>query len=155
LSPRVISTDRAGTPNTPFDYLRASPKTPFTIGKILSDRDLCYGFSGLINYDITAAPTYQMIQFVLERNALMKFQFNADYDFAGAAISCGYNISIDGTAVMMWQRFGGTNGEGAYMPIPMELFIPKDRPVLINLLNPDASAGLIQASMTIAGRYVE
>ena len=155
MRPRVISTSADGTQNTAFDYLRASPKTPFTIGKILTDRNLCYGFSGLVNYDITAAPTYQMIQFVLERNALLKFQFNADYDFAGAAISCGYNISIDNQIVMMWQRFGGTNGEGAYMPIPPEFFIPKDRPVLINLLNPVASAGLIQASMSIVGRYTE
>ena len=57
-------------------HLTQSPNTPFTVGKIQILDDIVFGYSGMINWDVTAAATYRMMAFTLERAALLQADFN-------------------------------------------------------------------------------
>jgi hypothetical protein len=158
MSPRVISTSADGTQNTAFDYLRATPKTPFVIGKMLqAGNDTVYGYSGMVNFDATLQPQYPLINFTLDRDAMIKVIFNCDWNVIEATGSdVGVLIAIDGLNVIrtQWEvRAGAVNKvPAATSPWIAEYFVPAERNCSLAVLNPDASADLLQANVHLVGR---
>jgi hypothetical protein len=136
------------------DFLTQSPKTPFAVGKIMTLGNIIYGYSGMVNFDITAAASYPMIRFTLERNAMINAQFNADWDLlATNNTDVGVQISIDGVNVIRWAAEGNAENRGPD-PWYADFFLPAGRDCNIVVLNPDAAADLLQANVNIRGQYV-
>jgi hypothetical protein len=133
-------------------------KRPILGGPYQASDGSIYAYSGTIDLGVHAPVSVEMLRFSLQKaDATLTGQFNADWDFASAATSLGYEVTIDGNTVVRWQRFGGTNGEGAYMPLPFTIYLPKNAELIINLMNDQTTpaAGLPQANVVLLGNYLD
>tara|TARA_R110000824_G_scaffold143466_1_gene311157 strand:+ start:644 stop:1105 length:462 start_codon:yes stop_codon:yes gene_type:complete len=140
------------------NYLTQSPNTPFSVGKVLSIKDKMYGFSGMIDYDVTVAASYPMLNFLIERDAIIKVQFGCNWDIiADHGIGTGFDISIDNLSVMKWIIHPSSSGGTSYgwNGIPeFTFFAPQNRECNIILLNPHARSELINANINLLGEYL-
>ena len=145
-----------GSPIPKFDD--QSPKTPFALGKIMTLGNIIYGYSGMVNFDITAANSYPLIRFTLERNGMLRATFNCDWNVIQATNSdVGIQISVDGQSTIrqVWDIGGSGANRGGYRgPWTVEFFVPAGRDCNIVVLNPDNGADLLQANVTMVGQYV-
>jgi hypothetical protein len=138
------------------DYLTQTPRTPFTVGKIQTLGNIIYGYSGIVNFDITAAASYPLLRFTLERNAMIRATFNADWNLLDATdTDAGVQVAIDGTNVILvtWET-GNAMGSGRTSPWYGEFLLPAGRDCNIVVLNPDADATLLQANLNIVGQFI-
>jgi hypothetical protein len=138
------------------DFLTQSPKTPFTVGKIQTSGNLIYGYSGLVSFDVTLAPTYPLLRFTLERNAMIKTTFNADWAVLDLTNNdAGISIALDGVTIIRADSQGAGQREPPSMAAwTSEFFLPAGRDCNILLLNTSGGADLLQANITMVGRYV-
>jgi len=116
-----------------------------------------YGYSGLINFDITASATYQMMRFNLTQDARFKMIFGADWDATTQATDAlGFNVNIDGIDVIRWviETQPPSGASGRVMP-HTEFYVPENAEVIINLMNPDAGTALCQANVVLKGTYLD
>lgn len=120
-------------------HLTQSPNTPFTVGKIQILDDIVFGYSGMINWDVTAAATYRMMAFTLERSALLQADFNWKGTVAGNA-DLGFMITIDDEEVMNWSS--NSSGTKVDSQQPYQFLLPANRNCLIDVTNPNAQAQL-------------
>lgn len=138
-------------------YDTQSPKTVFTVGKIQTLGNIIYGYSGMVNFDVTASVTYPLLRFTLEKNAMLKCIFNADWDLLEANNhAIGVMISIDGINVIRvaWELAAADNGFGQ-SAWQTEFFLPAGRDCNIVVLNPDASAvPTYNSNINMVGQYV-
>jgi hypothetical protein len=154
--PRIIQTNPDGSPVS--NYLTQSARgRPFQTGVIRElPSGFVYGYSGEINYDISASASYTMLDFQLTRDTLFKMAFRADLNVLGSgSASIGYQVSIDGIAVMNMTWDTNPAGDGV-MNGNWEgsLFVPANKPCSILLLNPDSQTSLVKATMTLTGNYI-
>ena len=134
-------------------YDTQSPKTVFTIGKIQTLGNIIYGYSGIVNFDITAALTYPLLRFTLEKNAMIRAQYQQNWRAAAVAgIQGGFQVSIDGVIVHSWKA--QIDNDNQYVPTVTDFLLPAGRDCNIVVLNPDTSAALIQANCIVQGQYV-
>ena len=121
-----------------------------TLGNII------YGYSGMVDFDITAAATYPMIRFTLERNAILRMEFNVDMEeLEKTGSAYGYQISIDGVQVARQVTdFEANKWIGNPTNTPIEWLLPAGRDCNIVVLNPEAAATLLKANAVILGQYV-
>ena len=137
--------------------LTQSPKTPFTIGKVMTLGNMIYGYSGMVNFDITAAASYPLITFTLEKNAMINVKFNCDWNILdGAGVATGYLISIDNVNIIQWISTvtRTATGAGNIENPESQFFVPAGRVCNIVVLNPDAAATLLASNVHIVGQYV-
>jgi hypothetical protein len=147
-SSRITLADGSPIPN----YLTQSSRTPLTLGKIQTLGELIYGYSGMVNFDVTAAASYNLINFVVEKTALFKMTFAYDGDVADIAnAGVGVVVNCDGLDI-----FRAVNDRRLLVnPVSeVPLLIPANKATIISVLNPNATAALIQANVTLVGQYV-
>ena len=152
--PRIIETTASGSPVP--DFLTQSPRTPFNAGKVYTVGDILWGYSGMVDFDITASTSYDLIRFTLERNAMINCGFNCDWNvLEGSSSDTGCEISIDGTSIIRvaWENQQIRYGSGR-SPWYANFFLPAERDCHIVVLNPDAGADLLQANVTLSGQYL-
>jgi hypothetical protein len=151
-------TDASGVRITPFDYLKQTPKGPFQVGRIYEGQGgHLWAFSGMVDFDVTAAAFYEMINFSLTRDAVFKLEFNCDWDLITATDSAtGVEVTVGGISVIRvaWETdvdhvAGATAGWSA------TFIAPASRTVEINVLNPDAAADLLQANIVLTGQFLD
>ena len=111
-----------------------------------------YGYSGMINFDVTAAASYSMLNFSLNRDSFFKMTFAYDGDVADTFnAGVGVIVNCDGQDI-----FRAVNDRRLLMnPITeIPLTIPANKETLISVLNPNATAALILANVTLMGEYI-
>jgi hypothetical protein len=136
------------------NYLTQSPNTPFTVGKIQIIGEKIYGYSGMVDFDIAAAASYELISFNLERGAILKASFGLDWEVLDVTgNSVGFLINIDGTDVIRNSYKPFPNGEGLPF-LDKEFFLPANRVCIISVLNLNAGADLLQANVSLIGKYI-
>jgi hypothetical protein len=143
-------TTASGSP--PENFLTQSPRGAFTIGTVQKMGDVIWGYSGMVDWDITAAASYPLLRFTLEKNAMLSASFNCDWHLLDTSNNAsGVAIAIDGieTVKVTWEQSSHSTG-----PWNSEFFLPAGRDCLISSLNPDAGADLLQANIVIRGQYV-
>jgi hypothetical protein len=149
----TYATKADGSP--PDTYLTLSPKTPFQVGKIQTLGNKLFGYSGEVSYDVSAAATYSMMNFVLERSALVNFNFYCDLEAMGSDTT-GFNIAIESISVvhMIWDV--NPAGDGVMNANPSgQILIPANRDVSITLQNPSGVSYLVKMNCTLIGEYLE
>jgi hypothetical protein len=118
--------------------------------------DVIWGYSGEVAFDVSAAASYPLLRFTLERNAMIKVRFNADWDqMVNHNAALGVNIGIDGVSIVdvRWEggadnaAFGGSGWDN-------EFFLPSGRDCNILSLNPSGSAENFRTNVNIVGQYV-
>ena len=152
---RIIRTLADGSqPSTFLNQSRIG--VPLQTGVIRETQSgLLYGYSGEIDFDVTAAASYQMITFSLDRDSIFKVHFSALYKILQSVNGgYGYDISIDGNTI--WNFSTDTSGgrNGGPNAADTEILIPARKDVIINVLNPDATASLLKATVVLIGEYI-
>jgi hypothetical protein len=137
-------------------YDTQSPKSQFTVGKIQTLGNIIWGYSGLVSFDITAATTYPLLRFTLEKNAMVRTTFNADWAVLDITNNdAGISIAIDGTIIIRADSQGAGQREPPAMGAwSSEFFVPAGRDCNILLLNTSAGTDLLQANVVLVGQYV-
>ena len=148
-------TDASGVRITPFDYLKQTPRGPFQVGRIYEGQGgHLWAFSGLVDFDITAAAFYDMLDFSVSRDAVFKMSFSCDFNALHASGSdVGVVVNIGGLAVV--QAISGQAAAKVEGPWSYTFIAPASRAIDINVLNPDASAALVQANVVLTGQYLD
>jgi hypothetical protein len=142
-------TTASGSP--PENFLTQSPRGAFSIGTLQKMGNLLWGYSGMVNFDGLASASYPLLQFTLEKDALIKAQFDVDWKVLAGNTDIGFNVSIDGVSSINTTI---EKGERTMGPWIVEFFVPAGRDCNMVVLNPDASAALLQANVTVVGHYV-
>lgn len=111
-----------------------------------------YGYSGMVSYDITASERYEMMRFNLTQDSRFKMNFAYDGDVADTVnAGVGILIDIDGNEV-----YRLVDDRRLLMnPNQVSFYVPENATVVISLLNPNETAGIIQANVTLNGHYLE
>jgi hypothetical protein len=139
----------------PANFLTQSPRGAFTIGSVEKMGDVIWGYSGEIAFDVTAAASYPLLRFTLDKNAMIKVHFNADWDQAvnhNAAL--GINIAIDGIAIIDARWEGSTDNAAFGGMWVNEFFLPAGRDCNMISLNPSGSAENFRTNVNIVGQYI-
>lgn len=133
-------------------FLTQSPNTPFTVGKVQYLQNKFYAYSGMVDFDLTVAVTYPLLNFTLERDSIIKPQFSCNFDLIDATgTAVGWLVSIDGIEIYKWVADAPAEYGVYHNPT---LLIPANRECNIAVMNPDASADLLQANCSLVGEYV-
>jgi hypothetical protein len=153
-------TDASGVRITPFDYLKQTPTGPFQVGRIYEGQGgHLWGFSGMIDFDVTAAAFYDMLDFSLTRDAVFQLSFNCDWNvLQGTNSDVGVEVTVGGLSVIrqVWDIGGSGANRGGYRgPWTVTFVAPASRVVDINVLNPDAGADLLQANVVLTGQFLD
>ena len=133
-------------------YLTQSPRTPFAIGKIQSLGKTVYGYSEQFSPTVAAETSLNLMTFVLDQSAMLKFQFQTDWQ-AQADKSVGFAITLDGTEVYRWVGMDRGSERNSEL-VEVTLFIPAERTVIPLWLNPDGSTSQVKANVQIVGEYI-
>jgi hypothetical protein len=154
--PRIIQTNPDGSSIS--NYLTQSARgRPFQLGRVnTTPSGILYGYSGNINYDLTASATYNMMDFQLERDAFLKAEFNADWaSVEGSNADVGFQIDVDGTTVgtVSWSR-SNWRLVGSIPAWAFSLYVPANKQCRIFLTNLNASnLAVVNANCTLTGEY--
>ena len=153
--PRIIQTNPDGSEVSNYLTQSASGR-PFQTGaiRVLPNGKL-FGYSGLVSFDLTAAATYDMINFQLDQDALFNITWMADWaGIENAGVRIGFIITIDGTTVQRVQ-WGEASSAGYPRQIPdSNLFVPAHKFCDIKIMNNDASASNFQINNTLLGEFI-
>jgi polyisoprenoid-binding protein YceI len=147
----TYATTASGSPLP--DYLtQTNIGVPLQTGVIREISGALYGYSGAINFDVTAAATYTMMRFTLDRTSVLTARFNIKHGKLGNA-EFGYSVNVDGVDIMFWSS---NNSAGKVLDVdPYPFLIPSQKEVIINLLNLGGEAYTnIDANVTLMGQYV-
>ena len=156
--PRIIQTNPDGSPVS--DYLAQSARgRPFHVGRVQTLPDgRVYGYSGLINFDVSVSATYEMIKFQLERDVLLQAHFEADWRSAYTiGDDIGFQISIDGTEIYRWtSKLPAWGGNTAIYEVqPYGFLVPANKECIINIMNLESSASsTINGNVTLLGHQL-
>ena len=154
--PRIIQTNPDGSSIS--NYLTQSARgRPFQTGAIRTlPNGMLFGYSGPVSYDISASATYNMMDFQLENTALLRFNFSGLFTALQVANQAfGYRIIVDGITVYNYSS--DTRAEaygGSPQALDIQIIAPANKTVEVLLLNPDASANLIEATCIVIGEQI-
>jgi hypothetical protein len=110
----------------------------------------------VIDFDVTAAAFYDMLDFSVQRDAVFKMEFNCDWNVITASNSdVGVEVTVGGLSVIRVAWEGGTSAGRAQEGWKALFIAPASRVVDINVLNPDAAADLLQANVVLTGQYLD
>ena len=149
--PRIIQTNPDGS-NVSNYLTQSAVGRPFQTGVIRRlPSGVLFGYSGEVNYDITAAASYPMLDFQLERDSIFSFYFSYDGTTA-AGVDVGLKIAIDGVTVFYY-----TNERQNYASIGVstsDFLVPANKTCNVDLLNPNTSAVLVKGNVTLIGKEI-
>ena len=116
-----------------------------------------YGYSGMINFDISASASYTMMRFNLTRDARFKMQFNCDWNvLETSATDVGVLVNVDEIDVIRvaWENQSSyVYSSGSAWET--EFYVPENAEVIISVLNPSTGADLLKANVVLSGKYLD
>jgi len=113
-----------------------------------------YGYSGEVSFDVSASASYNLMRFSLTRDARFRAYFNCDWAQARSSnADIGVLFNVDDIDVI--NQTVDTNGMNNFGAWTTDFYVPENAEVVISLLNPSASAGLVKGNITLNGKYLE
>ena len=119
------------------------------------DETTVYANSGMVDFDVTAAAFYDMLQFTDQRDIRWSMTFNCDWDILEATNDAvGVVVNVGGVPIIRLVFEAMDAGRGPGGPWLFDFFVPANMAVDIDVLNPDAGASLLQANVTMVGTVI-
>ena len=153
--PRIIETTASGNPIP--DYLTQSRRQILIQTGVMGEAHdgTLFLYSGMISPTIGAQASLEMARFTLLREARFDMTFALDTWVAGTS-AYGVEIVLGPNSDQVFRQISDQSAgfAGAKSPWNTLFYVPANCEAVINFLNPETSANLFQANVTLNGRYL-